>query len=61
MESNEGHTSSAKKKKSNISNIVFVIPPSVRSLTSADYCASPLTRNTTLPTAGTSHTEKSPH
>ena len=55
MESNQGHTSSANYylKKSNISNIYLIIP-SVRSPTSADYWAGPLTQNTTFPKAGIS-------
>ena len=31
---------------------LFYIPPSLRILTSADYCASALTQNTTLPKEG---------
>ena len=39
MESNQGYISSANFKNSNISNNFST--PSVRSLTSADYCANP--------------------
>ena len=51
---------SKKNKKSNISSLAFFISPSVRSLTSADYCANLLTHNTTVPAAGISPKRETP-
>ena len=53
LESNQGHTPSANYKRIVIT-LTFFIPPSVRSLTSADYYANRLTHNTTVSAAGIS-------
>ena len=43
MRSNQGHTSSAQQIENNPISLTFFISPAMRSLTSADYCANPLT------------------
>ena len=55
MERNQGHIlSNICYFNPIIISLTIFISPSVRSLTSADYCASPLTQNTTVSVSGIS-------